>query len=307
MKRHAIEKIYEKWRGRVSHLPPCEIKVAGKTVHLRCQSELLKQTLLRPFAHLLQPHLSGSAQLEIEIYELPTREPWDEVSFHFSADKKLAHQVLPRSFSLFDREQCRIIAAYQEIASLSLYELGRPLHCMLSLWLNHEGCPLIHAGAVIQQGRGILVGGDSGSGKTTTCLEALANGHGYLGDDMVALDPQLGAHSLYATTFLEQARRRCMAWLGEEFHPPRYPWEDKCLTYLDKPFLEQLQAQSPISEVWLPGPDVPKGRLKPIQALRRLAPSSLLVGPLSAGQVGLDLLERLVRQLPCVGKPWTMP
>jgi len=288
--------------GQVSQTPLI-LKVAGRTVHWRCQDAELSRQLLRPLAHLQME--SGTApELEIEILAQPAQPVADGVFFDFSPDGRFAGQRLPRSFSLFRRQPAKIIASYQPPELLSLYELGRPLHAMLSLWLNQMGAPLVHAGMVAVHGRGLLVAGPSGAGKTTTCLSALHQKQRFLGDDMVALDESFWAFSLYATTFLLRAEREKRSWLGPEYLEPRYPWEDKTLTYLYPRFSDQLLQCAAVDELLLPGRQALNQQLPPIQALLGLAPSSLLVGPLSAGQCGLELLSRLVARVPCRGWPW---
>jgi hypothetical protein len=44
-----------------------------------------------------------------------------------------------------------------------------------------------HAGSLVIGGRGVLLVGASGAGKTTTTLELVARGHGFLGDDVAAI------------------------------------------------------------------------------------------------------------------------
>lgn len=182
---------------------------------------------------------------------------------------------------------------------LSLYERGRPLHRLLSLWHNHASVSLVHAAMVAWQGRGLLLGGNSGSGKTTSALECLLAGFDYLGDDLVALEvPPEGpcrGHSVYGSTFFDPL-------------PGRWPWPrevpgddpgDKSMALLPH---RHLLARAPIGALLLPrilraGPC----RLIPAsagEALVRLAPSSLLVGATGAGQAGLDRMARLVERTP---------
>jgi hypothetical protein len=51
---------------------------------------------------------------------------------------------------------------------------------------------LLHAGAVVQAGQAVLIGGGSGSGKSTTTLELVADGLQFLTDEVVELDPATG-------------------------------------------------------------------------------------------------------------------
>lgn len=281
-----------------------DLELGRRRVRFSAHDAELGSLLLGPFRHLEEPATDRRIDLEIDILSEPLRDSPDSVFFDFSPDGDFALQVLPRSCSVWRRHPARIIACFQPPSALSLYELGRPLHAMLSLWFNHIGVPLVHAGLVELQGRGVLVGGQAGAGKTTTCLACLEDGQGFLGDDLVAVDDNLCGYSLYATTFLTPERRKAASFLGSDWLEPRYPWEEKCLTYLWPDHQSQLRRSVEISAVVLPGASMPPTRLSKAQALLRLAPSSLLVGGLSAGQAGLDRLAELVSRRPCHGLPW---
>ena len=282
-----------------------ELELAGRWVRFSAQDAELGQALLRPFGHLVgEAGADRCLDLEIEILSEPLREQLDSVYFELSSDGRQALQVLPRSCSLWRSQPAKIVACFQPAPALSLYELGRPLHAMLSLWFNQIGAPLVHAGLVELGGRGVLVGGQAGAGKTTTCLACLEAGQGFLGDDLVSLDANLRGHSLYATTFLTPPRRQAVAFLGSDRLEPRYPWEEKSLTYLWPGQQWGLRRSLEVAAVVLPGDSMAAARLSPAQALLQLAPSSLMVGGLSAGQAGLDLLASLVGRRPCYGLPW---
>jgi hypothetical protein len=58
------------------------------------------------------------------------------------------------------------------------------------VWLLRErGRYALHASAVARDGRGLLIAGDSGSGKSTTALSLIAAGWDWLADDVVLLGP----------------------------------------------------------------------------------------------------------------------
>jgi hypothetical protein len=62
---------------------------------------------------------------------------------------------------------------------------------LLSLaWLLRErGCYTLHASAVARGGAGLLIAGDSGSGKSSTALSLIHQGWDFLADDAVLLEP----------------------------------------------------------------------------------------------------------------------
>ena len=85
----------------------------------------------------------------------------------------------------------------------------------LSAWLAGQGLQVMHAAAVAFGGRGVLLVGPGGAGKTTSALACALAGGDFLGDDLCLIDigddPDEPAriHSLFATVKLnaDSARR----------------------------------------------------------------------------------------------------
>ena len=71
-------------------------------------------------------------------------------------------------------------------------------------WYLDHGVQVLHAGLVGLNGAGILVVGEGGSGKSTTCLAAATAGLAFLGDDFVGIEERdggwIGPHSLSCTS-----------------------------------------------------------------------------------------------------------
>lgn len=101
--------------------------------------------------------------------------------------------------------------------------LAQPAHVAIAAWLATQGGFLMHAAGVAIDGRGILLIGAGGRGKTTTALAAVQRGFSYLGDDLCILRPDPSGqgghqlHGLYATAKLNpdtRARLGLTAWTG---------------------------------------------------------------------------------------------
>ena len=101
--------------------------------------------------------------------------------------------------------------------------LAQPAHVAIAAWLATQGGFLMHAAGVAVDGRGILLIGAGGRGKTTTALAAVQRGFSYLGDDLCILRPDPSGqgghqlHGLYATAKLNpdtRARLGLAAWPG---------------------------------------------------------------------------------------------
>ncbi len=67
------------------------------------------------------------------------------------------------------------------------------LGAVLALALHRRALFSLHASAVAVNGRGVVLMGDKGAGKSTTAASLLAAGHPLLADDTVVFDPDLAA------------------------------------------------------------------------------------------------------------------
>lgn len=282
-------------------------QMAGQTIRIVANHADLLDCLTRPLAHLKRQALGGhKPALEIEIHSQGLAASPSPVYFHRSANGQDAFQWLPQSRSAWARRARRVVTRFAHPEHLSLYEMGRPFHAMLALWVQDFYTQMVHAGLVAQSHRGLLIGGGSGQGKSTLALACLRAGWHFLGDDLCFLDAQGNGHSLYSTTFLQPQARARWPELPDPPLDPRFPWEEKSLTYLYPEQAARLGDAVPILAVILPGPEGKHlSRISPMEALRRLAPSSLLTGPLSAGKAGLEQLAGLVQTRPCFHLPWS--
>jgi hypothetical protein len=214
---------------------------------------------------------------------------------------------LAHSLSCLDREEAQIVGFVDDARCLSLYERGRPLHVPLSMWHTDRGVPLIHAGLVSQRGVGLLLAGAAGAGKTTFALGCLCAGFDFLGDDLVGLETTaeifLG-HSLYGSSFVDSRALRWFSPLCGHAIQGDHAGEEKQLTFLTEIFPTRMQRVCEIRAVVLlrvPRDSRQRAEIHPAskaEALLALAPSSLLLGELSSGRQGFEVLARLVESVP---------
>lgn len=109
-----------------------------------------------------------------------------------------------RLLSLWDRESRIGIYWTPNAAGLKSYEWAAPLRTLLHwIGLDH-GLVLTHAAAVGLNGRGLLLAGKGGSGKSTTSLACWNEGWQFVSDDYcwVAPGPVSKAHAIYKTAKL---------------------------------------------------------------------------------------------------------
>lgn len=172
--------------------------------------------------------------------------------------------------------------------------------------LRHQGLYTIHAAALEKHGRGILIAGNSGRGKTTSSLSLLRSGYRYLSDDhpllqdagthvdvlpfptkinvtrsTIELFPELADVSDHAT----HAGSRKWSFHAEDLYPT--PLGERCRATMML-FPHVVDADHSRLEL-----------LSKRQALELLLPQALLVFDPEVAARGFQVLAKLTRQVDC--------
>jgi hypothetical protein len=293
--------------------------LAGRPVRIRIVGRSLAEFMHLPFAHLSAEDLHRTEpRLTIEIWDQAETNVFrqlgltrDDLDLHpnlrHSSDRRYASYQLQHSLACLDRSSGFMAGYASNAEELSLYERGRPLHVLLSLWHKNLGLPLVHAGLVSRNGRGVLLAGPGGSGKSTSAITSACAGFDYLSEDLVGLQSSPGdgfvGHSLYSSTFIEPDHLKRFALFEQHAIRGRYPFEKKHLVLLSQVPSLRFARACRIQAVVLPRVmHLPASHLRPASkrdALLTLAPSSLLVGEKSHGLEGFEKLSQLVEQVPC--------
>ena len=109
-----------------------------------------------------------------------------------------------RVLSLYHRTRQIGIFWTPSLTTLPGYEWAGPMRWLIN-WIGLErGLQLTHAGAVGLQGRGLLLAGKGGSGKSTTSLACWSAGWDFVSDDYCWLSSHdhVEAHAVYKTAKL---------------------------------------------------------------------------------------------------------
>jgi hypothetical protein len=293
--------------------------LAGRPVRMRILGRRLAELMDLPFAHVRAmdsfPPIGG---LTIELWDrsatgVPCQvgSPREDLDLHpilkQSDDGAFASYQLQHTLVCLDRRSARMIGCASNADELSLYERGRPLHVPLSLWHKSQDTPLVHAGLVAKEGRGVLLAGPGGSGKSTSAITSACAGFDFLSDDLVAIEssPDGGfmGHSLYSSTFMEPDHLMRFSILAGHALTCRYPFERKHLVLLSQITSLRFAPSCRICALVLPRVcHLPKSHLRLAakgEALMALAPSSLLVGDRSRGRESFNKQVKLVETVPC--------
>jgi hypothetical protein len=293
--------------------------LAGQPARMRIVGVKLAEFMDLPFAHLRLADTNPSVQeLSIELWdEVETTNSCrvgltrDDLDLHpnlkRSADGRYASYQLQHSLVCLDRVSGLMIGYVSNAEELSLYERGRPLHVPLSLWHKTQDIPMVHAGLVAKKGRGVLLAGPGGSGKSTSAVMCAYAGFDYLSDDLVGLeitsDGYFVGHSLYNSTFMEPDHLKRFTQVERQAISGRYWFEKKHLVLLSQISSLRFARSCRIHSIVLPRvlhrPSSVLRRASKGETLMALAPSSLLVGERSYAMEGFNKLARLVQQVPC--------
>ena len=185
---------------------------------------------------------------------------------------------------------------------------AQPASRAIAQWLASPTVQLIHAAAVSIDGRGVLLVGVGGRGKTTTALACARAGFSFLGDDLCVIEagsPERGfparVHGLYATAKLNVDSRR---QLGAQ------DWPVLGITRRGKAAVAlppeiRFERAVPLVAIVGVGPGGPSGdarRVAPRSAIGMLAATALLVR-IGSGPPALWLraAASIAREVPAYG------
>ena len=216
---------YAAARHRVSDTA---LEIAGRRVLIRCVGEEKRRSLSRAFSHLITSSSADrQADLTIHVWDGKTAGPAPNALMTFflqglygnwighcspRGELKTFHsQDVPAFFSpgqdvvsLVDIENRNAYFFQRADDALPYWETGSPFRAILHAWMSPLGLQFIHGAGIGEHGRGVILAGKGGSGKTTTALLCLNAGLQYAGDDYCAVtqSPQVCVHSLYNTAKL---------------------------------------------------------------------------------------------------------
>ncbi|MDR3474667.1 MAG: hypothetical protein P4M09_23710 [Devosia sp.] len=138
----------------------------------------------------------------------PPNRPWGPVAHEpvgvvadYTTDKvRCAFDIHTGSLIVYDYRRNASYTWLPSIAEMPAWAKASPFRIALSWLLNRHGMQMVHGAAVAVDGRGVLLAGAGGAGKSTTALACALSGMGYLGDDYCAVDPaDCSVHAIYRT------------------------------------------------------------------------------------------------------------
>jgi hypothetical protein len=292
-------------RAHPAGLTESSFLLAGQPLRVRVAGHGLAERVVRPLAHLAAATPPGLG-LRIDLWDAeetgmpsPLR-PVSEEAVTSSSDGRFMAYRRPGCALALDRADQHLVGFQQSCARLRLDERARPLTLPLTVWCSDRGVSLIHAGLVAQNGHGVLLGGSSEAGKSTTALACAGAGFDFLGDDCVALSVsaqgELEGHSLYGSTTIETGHLAAFGPLPAAAADGEAPEGEKSLIFLDR-----VARTAPIRVLALPRVVSSRNSgFRPatkVEALMELAPSSLIRRAVDP-RASLRRMARLVDRVP---------
>lgn len=191
--------------------------IAGRTVNLSVADSLAY--LARPLDHLKTTPTGKASPSDLTLYawqgsqngpplELPWQDGSASDSIGLSTDRFRVHYHAPSGLlCMWDRHTHTALYWIRRVTDLPFWEIASPFRILFHWWAQSWGGQVAHAAAVGVDGRGVLLAGKSGHGKSTAALACLRDGLDFVGDDYVVLtaDPIPAAHSLYSSAKMHAA------------------------------------------------------------------------------------------------------
>lgn len=292
-------------------------RIGGLTVRLRFAGPALLPVMTSALAHLvaepdlpatLTVHLWDSASTGTKMLP-PSWAPEDfmargEIRGYNTERFFAAFQHGVSAFNMLDATSGEAVFWARAATAVPYYETGAPLRAILNWWLSRNARQLVHAAAVGRPSGGVLLGGKSGSGKSTTALACLYSSDLlYAGDDYALLEggaPPV-VHSLYnsAKVNADNIHRfpdlMPRLWNGERLGA------EKALLFVHQHFPEKLARVFPIRAVLVPRitgrRETTVSRTSPAAGLTALAPSTIFQLPRAGGDA-FHYLAGVVTRVP---------
>jgi hypothetical protein len=207
------------------------------------------------------------------------------------------------SWQLYDRGTARGVQTLPTALDLPPWELASPLRLFLHWAYAAVNMRLTHAGTVGLKGRGALIAGPSGSGKSATTLAGLMNGLDSVGDDYVVVEmgARVTAYPVFAVLKQDREGLRRAGVSMPDVDAGQSNWRGKIEFDASAHTPNGLAERMEIGALLLP--EIARVRRTVVQrvtaheAAMTLTPSSVLQLPGDSAS-GFRFLSGLARRLP---------
>lgn len=211
----------------------------------------------------------------------------------------------PAAWMLADLEQRRGFWVTPDARALPTHHGAAPFLLLWHWWAGTAGLRLLHAGCVGTDAGALLLAGAGGAGKSTTALLGALGGLDYLSDDycLVRTGGEPEAFALFGTGKLHRDHLARFPELAKRAVDPGPDVYRKPVIHVGRAWPGRVVVRRPIRAVVTPrvvgaGP-TRTVKIGPAEALRALAPSTLMQLPGAAKAGTWGVMAELVRRVPC--------
>jgi hypothetical protein len=311
-----VEKVFSHVRP-ISHY---DISLAGLSVRLSFAGANMPSLVIPALAHLLQKTSECEPEYTVFIWDTESagkKLPMfsgsvDDIKFRGEIEGLNSERFYAAQFShanllsLYDSERKIGIVCTSNPFHFPAFEIACPLRGVISWILQSSGRALIHTAAIGTQNGAVLLGGDSGAGKSSTALRGLLNNMFYFGDDICGIENHGSVstvHSIYSSAKLHTYDQAKFSGLkpskanitGMEAH-------EKEIYLLSPHFDSQLRLSSPIKAILIP--DHSNGPMR-MEAISKAHTANVISASTNsllprAGIETIKAIANMVRNVPCI-------
>lgn len=233
-----------------------DVRLAGTLIRLYFAGDALLPVIL-PGLATTETEVEAGCICEIHLWDSestgirvpPPPRPWKDFTkrgniWGFESSRyRSAYHCGEGSINVMDRQTRQAgywVPAPQHVPA---WALAAPLRSILHWWMELNGRQLAHAASVGCDGRGVLIPGRSGSGKSSTALACLNAGMDFVSDDYVALalQPEPRMYRLYSTAKLDPGSLALYPNLAARCRTVYRPGLDKVVLFLEDGYREELK------------------------------------------------------------------
>lgn len=210
-----------------------------------------------------------------------------------------------RMLTVIDHDSKYGVVCLVTSSEIPAFELACPLRGILSWILRRNDTTMIHAASVGTTDGCVIIGGNSGAGKSSTALRSLAGGMFYLGDDICAISNKNNnptVYGIYSSGKTFSSDLKFFPALTSSIHSHFEEFYEKEVYFFYNQFKSQLPKSGKIKAVIIPHQDLTLAigfqKISFAKALSVICSSTKNLLP-NAGNEMFHILSSILHQTPC--------
>lgn len=247
-----------------------DFSLAGLSIRLSFAGDSMPKVIIPALAHLLHNASDGDPEFTVLIWDTHSGKAKlprfsgkiediklrGEIEGLNSERFYAAHFSHANLLSLYDSKRKLGIICTSNPFHFPAFELACPLRGIISWILQSSERALVHAAAIGTDNGAVLLGGDSGAGKSSTALRGLLNNMLYFGDDICGIENHGSTsivHSIYSSAKVHKYdESKFSGLISSKANISGMEAYEKEIYFLSPNFDAQLRPSSPIKAILIP-------------------------------------------------------